>query len=337
MRSFKTSLRSSLSLVLLATAACGPSLGGAPPPPRSPAGAGCDDSATSQFVANKLTLPSITRSYAADMDGDGSTDNRFHTLFAGLQTVGFDTQTMVNNMATHGRGMTLMEMRGSGQREGCAATMRMQAAEHPPAPPRYDGRDTFTPRPGSPAVSLSGAVSNGVLGTTSPTRMQASEVTPLRIQVTLVEGVTVPLDLYGVQVEGELSDSGAMEGEVHAVLRKQDIDEQVIPAMAQALTAKVNKEPTGAVAQAIVSFFEDTEDSGTSKAKCDADPARCCAMNPATCELSAEELRENAMLMGYLEPDVQMFENGTWKPTPGGTSKDSLSVGFGLSAVQASF
>jgi hypothetical protein len=32
-----------------------------------------------------------------------------------------------------------------------------------------------------------------------------------------------------------------------------------------------------------------------------------------------------------------MFENGAWKPTPRGTAKDSLSVGFGLSAVQAAF
>lgn len=335
MRSWKKSLGISLPLVLLATGACGPASGDAPKPP-PPAAAGCDDSAKSRFVANQLTLPSITRSYAGDMDGDGSTDNRFHTLFSGLQAVGFDSQTLVNNMATNGRGMTLVEMSGSGQREGCSATMRMQAAEHPAAPPRYDGKDTFTPRSGSPAVSLSGSVSDGVLGTTSPTQLQASEVTPLRISVTLVEGVSVPLDLYGVQLQGAVSDSGTMEGEVHAVLRKQDIDEQVIPAMAQALTAKVNKEPDGALAQTIVSFFED-QDSTTSKAKCDSEPARCCARNPATCDLSAEELRENSTLMQFLEPDVQMFQNGSWKPTPGGTAKDSLSIGFGLSAVQASF
>jgi hypothetical protein len=43
------------------------------------------------------------------------------------------------------------------------------------------------------------------------------------------------------------------------------------------------------------------------------------------------------MLMQHLEPDVQMFQNGAWKPTPGGSAKDSLSIGFGISAVQASF
>jgi hypothetical protein len=166
--------------------------------------------------------------------------------------------------------------------------------------------------------------------------MQSSEVTPLRLSVPLVEGVTVPLDLYGVQLKGSLSDSGIMEGEVHAVIRKQDIDEQLIPAMAQALTAKVNKDPTGWVAQAIVPFFEDS-DHATSKAKCDSEPARCCAKNPSTCELSAQELRENTTLMGLLEPDVQMFQDGAWKPTPGGSAKDSLSIGFGIAAVKASF
>jgi hypothetical protein len=166
--------------------------------------------------------------------------------------------------------------------------------------------------------------------------MQASEVTPLRISVPLVEGVTVPLDLYGVELQGTLSDSDVMDGELHAVLRKQDIDEQLIPAMAQAFTAKINKDPTGAVAQALIPFFEDS-DYATSKAKCDSEPARCCAKNPTTCEISAAELRENTMLMQSLEPDVQMFQDGAWKPTPGGSTKDSLSIGFGISAVKASF
>jgi hypothetical protein len=106
--------------------------------------------------------------------------------------------------------------------------------------------------------------------------------------------------------------------------------------MAQALTAKVNQEPTKEVSQAIVAFFEDP-DSATSKAKCDAEPERCCAQNPTTCDISATELRENTLLMQALEPDVQMFQDGVWNPTPEGTAKDALSIGFGISAVPASF
>jgi hypothetical protein len=249
---------------------------------------------------------------------------------------GFSTQGLINNMVTNGRGTTLVEVRGSGRTNGCSPTVSLQPAENLSAPPRFDGTDAFRPRPGSTPVSLSGSVSDGRLGTTSPMNMQSSEVTPLRISVPLVEGVSVPLDLYGVQLQGTLSDSGVMEGELHAVIRKQDIDEQLIPAMAQALTAKVNKDPTGAMAQAIIPFFEDS-DYTSSKAKCDADPARCCARNPTTCEISAAELRENTLLMEHLQPDVQMFQNGSWKPTPGGSAKDSLSIGFGISAVQASF
>jgi len=334
MRSWKKSLGVSLPLMLLAVGACGPASEGLPPPP--PPSAGCDDSATSQLVANQLTLPSLTRSYATDLDGDGSTDNRFQTLFTGLQAAGFGTQGLIDNMVNNGRGTTLVQVRGSGRTNGCSPSVSLQAAERPATPPRFDGQDRFTPRSGSTAVALKGSVSGGRLGTTSPRDMQASEVTPLRISVPLVEGVTVPLDLYGVELQGTLSDSDVMDGELHAVLRKQDIDEQLIPAMAQAFTAKINKDPTGAVAQALIPFFEDS-DYATSKAKCDSDPARCCAKNPTTCEISAAELRENTMLMQSLEPDVQMFQDGAWKPTPGGSTKDSLSIGFGISAVKASF
>jgi len=332
-RTWKKPLGISLPFMLLVVGACNPPDDLRPPPPKPGV---CDDTATSKYVASQLTLPSLTRSYATDLDGDGSSDNRFHTLFSGLQAAGFSTQGMVNNMVTNGRGMTLVEVRGSGRTSGCTTSVSMRDAQRPSTPPRFDGRDTFTPRSGSAPVPLSGSVSDGRLGTTSPKDLPASQVTPLRINVALVEGVTVPLDLYGVQLEGSLSEDGTLDGEVHAVLRQQDIDEQLIPAMAQALTAKINKDPTGAMAQSVVSYFED-QDSPASKAKCDADPARCCARNPATCDISADELRANTMLMGYLEPDVQMFQNGSWSPTPGGSAKDSLSVGFGISGVQASF
>ena len=331
MHSWKKSLGTALPLMLLSLGACGESTEGLPPP-----NATCDDSATSQLVANKLTLPSMTQSYAADLDGDGSTDNRFQRLFTGLEAAGFGTQKMIDNMVTYGRGTTLVQVRGSGQTNGCSTSVSMQPASQPSAPPRFDGQDRFMPRPGTSPVALTGTVSNGRMGTTSPRNLQPSQVTPLKLSVPLVEGVTVPLELYGVQLEGSFSDSGALEGEMRAVLRKHDIDDQLIPAMAQALTAKVKKDPTGWVAQAIVPFFEDS-DYATSRAKCESDPARCCAMNPTTCEISAAELRENTALMQNLEPDVQMFQNGAWQPTPGGSAKDSLSIGFGISAVKASF
>jgi hypothetical protein len=323
----------SLPFMMLALGGCNPASAPVTPPA---ANVVCDDTATSQFVASKLSLPSLTRSYAVDLDGDGSTDNHFQTLFTGLQAVGFKPQTLVNNMVTNGRGLVQVELRGDVRTSGCSTTVRMQSAYMPTTPPKYDGRDAFAVRSDATALSLSGRVSDGKLGTTSAMELQDTEAQPLRIYVTLVEGVTIPLDLYGVQIEGTMTESGALEGELHAVLRAEDIQEQVIPAMAQALTAKVNTEPESTVAQAIIPFFEDM-DSPTSQAKCEASPEQCCATNPATCVISAEELRENTLLMEYLAPDVQMFQDGVWSPTPEGTEKDSLSIGFGISAVPASF
>lgn len=333
MRTWNKPMGMSLPFMLLALGACNPSTESARP---SPANGVCDNTARSQFVAKQLTLPSLTRSYAMDLDGDGSRDNHFQPLFAGLQAAGFHPQALVNNMVTRGKGMTLVEVLGSARTSGCSATVRLQPALQPATPPKYDGKDAFSVQPGHSALSLEGTVADGTLGTTLPADLQSTEVTPLRIYINLIDGVTVPLDLYGVQLEGTMSDDGTLEGELHAVLRKQDIDEQIIPAMAQALTAKVHKDPADPMAQAIVSFFEDP-DSATSKAKCEAEPERCCAQSPTTCDISVAELRENTLLMQSLEPDVQMFQDGVWNPTPEGTAKDSLSIGFGISAVPASF
>jgi hypothetical protein len=334
MRTWKKPLGMSLPFMMLALGACNPAPESARRP--TPSHGVCDDTATSQFVARQLTLPSLTRSYAMDLDGDGSTDNRFQPLFVGLRAVGFDSQALVNNMVARGRGMTLVEVLGSARTSGCSAAVRLQPAQQPAMPPRYDGRDAFSVKPGHSALSLEGTVSDGTLGTTSPLDLQGTEVAPLRIYVSLFEGVTIPLDLYGVQLEGTLNDDGTLEGELHAVLRKQDIDEQVIPAMAEALTAKVHKDPEDPMALAITTFFED-QDHASSKAKCDTEPERCCAKSPTTCDISVAELRENTLLMASLEPDVQMFQDGVWSPTPEGTAKDSVSIGFGISAVQASF
>ena len=50
------------------------------------------------------------------------------------------------------------------------------------------------------------------------------------------------------------------------------------------------------------------------------------------------EIATNGLLQNLLAPDVQLFDAaGNYHPNPANTTKDSLSVGLGFTAVPASF
>ena len=81
--------------------------------------------------------------------------------------------------------------------------------------------------------------------------------------------------------------------------------------------------------------FDDGFANFETKAKCDATPDLCCKTRPQTCEITAEEVRQNPQTRLILKPDVQMFSGERWAPTPAGDVPDSLSVGICFSAVSA--
>jgi hypothetical protein len=135
---------------------------------------------------------------------------------------------------------------------------------------------------------------------------------------------------------GTVSGTGVMSGELHGTVRKKDIDDNVIPMVAQALTNQINADPGSNLGKYYTNLFED-QTTQASKDKCTNSPSMCCAKNPATCKITAAELLANPIIQNITAPDVQMFSGDTWAPKPGGTQKDSLSFGMGFSAAKASF
>src|SRR5581483_11782358 len=123
----------------------------------------------------------------------------------------------------------------------------------------------------------------------------------------------------------------------HGVIRKKDIDGQIIPAVATLLTGMINKDPMGSTTGTIIRLFEDMS-SDVSKNKCKVEKD-CCAKSPTTCKILPEEVASNPLIGNVLSPDVQMFaaDGTTWQPTPKGATKDSLSVGIGFTSVKANY
>ena len=127
----------------------------------------------------------------------------------------------------------------------------------------------------------------------------------IQVNLPLAMGA-LPLKIYGAHIQGNVTASGVMSGELHGVIRKTDIDTQIIPAVAQLLTEQIRKNPMSSTAQTIIRLFEDQAGNEASKKKCMNTPAKCCSIPASlpTCEIIAEEVRTNALIGNVLASDV---------------------------------
>lgn len=251
--------------------------------------------------------------------------------------VGFGADGILDRQIRSGRSPLLIEVGASNLSDGCAVvTLRTGAAMA--RPPKFDGSDKPVPMSGATPVVLPAAIRAGFLTTLPPREFQPTQMTPLMLSMATETGIALPLNLYGVHVQGTITPTN-LDGELHGVMRQPDVNSQLVPAMAREFTAQVNRNSTGPALldeKMIVAYFED-QSMTASKSKCTSTPTMCCANNPTTCQITASELMQHSALMSLLAPDVQTFQNGAWGPVPGGGSKDASSMGFSLSAVKAAF
>ena len=294
-------------------------------------------SATSQlkFAMKQVGLP-VMPGYKSDVDGDGASENRLGSIIGTLEGMGIDMQSALNTDVQSGKFLMMADMQGPSMMTGCTNVV-VHSGSMPGAPPKYDGSDSFQKDPNESPVTLSGNLAGGALNTTGPKDQAPAAVTKLQMMVPMQDNVRLPITIYGVQMTGSVGGSGVMSGELHGVVRKKDIDDNVIPMVAMGLTNRINSNPGTDRTKFFIQIFEDQTNSGESKTKCMSTPAMCCAKNPATCKITSAELLANPLVQNMIAPDVQMFNGSDWSPKPGGGTKDSLSFGVGFSAAKAAF
>ena len=319
--------------LLLWASGCGPgaATGGVD---MSPPSNTCDSTSQLKFAMKQVNLP-VMPGYKSDVDGDGTSENRLGTVISTLEGMGLDLQNNLNTDVKSGKFLMMADMQGPSMMSGCANVV-VHSGDMPAMAPKYDGSDSFKPKPGETPVTLPGTLAGGTLQTTRPKDQAPAAVSKLQMSVPMLGNVRLPITIYGAQMTGGVSGTGVMSGELHGVVRKKDIDDNVIPMVAQALTNQINADPTSNLSKYYTNLFED-QSTQASKDKCTSSPSMCCAKNPATCKLTSAELLANPIIQNITAPDVQMFSGDTWAPVAGGTQKDSLSFGAGFSASKASF
>lgn len=286
-----------------------------------------------QYATSAIKLPGSGASFAFDADGSGKKKNQLKSIVQTIAVAGFDLQGTVDKAVLAGDVIQLLEVHAKDLKDADPVSCSIVPAASGTMP-SFDGSDHFTPAKGAIAANLQGRISAGQLGTTPPPKLTQATVQKLGFQLPLL-GAALPLTLYGVQVVGAIDKNGMMNGEVHGVVRKKDVDSEIIPAIAAAITLEIHADPNGMATKQLIGLFETGD---VSKMKCDANMADCCATNPKTCKILPEEVAGNFLIQSVLKPDVQMFDNGgSYIPVADGANPDSLTVGLGFTGVKASF
>lgn len=291
-----------------------------------------------QFATSVIKLPTSATNFSTDIDGDGRADNQLKAIIGAIASANFDLQGPLDAAVKAGELVLLADVRATNLVNGCAE-ITLSTARPAVMPPRYDGTDTFAIDFTQPQAVLRGRLVDGQLSTKSPKDLRGLEVQKLLVPLPFVTSL-VPMTLYGVHFQGALGIQGLTGGQLHGVIRKTEIDTQIIPAVAQLLTNQIRKDPMGSTTETIIRLFEDEAGNPASKAKCTNTPEKCCktpANRTKTCEIVAEEVRTNALIGNVLAADVQVFQGDIWSPVPKGTSKDAMSLGLGLSGPKATW
>jgi hypothetical protein len=232
-----------------------------------------------QFVVNSVTLPTDQTTFAVDLNGDSTADNRYGAIVAAFAGAGIDSQGVMTQAIASGNEILLIRQGSSDttfQKDACA-TATIQAGV-PMASPDFSGSGVFAAAP-SPAVQFAGALAAGAFQASGNPAMTAGIVVQLPIG-----GVLVPVTLVAAQVKYTITASGLLSGQLNGAILASDL-----PAIVSAASTGINSGVT-------------------------IDPA-------------------------LFTPDVQLYDpvTGAYAPNAANTNPDSLSVGFGFTAVDATF
>ncbi len=310
-------------------------------------------SAKAQFVFDTLTVPASKKDFAYDPTGDGSAHNQLGVLGQILVQSQISPQTGVDEAIKAGTLVLLLEelsKDASFAVDSCAQTIMYDGASATVEQMMNGKRATLV---GGNQSSFSGTLKDS--GYTSTAQQQVKTPVVLKLQVPLVSGTdALEIILTGATVSYRNATQQLSAGQINGVVKKADLQNSVLPGIARLLTQKVQRNlgmPDTNVK--ILDLFDTGGDAGE-KPACPVDPANgkapCQNLNGSCAKAKDGQIDDCEVSTGFLKyvlvPDVQMYDSkGNWAPNANNTlcannaaqPCDSLSVGFGFSAIGVTF
>jgi hypothetical protein len=263
-----------------------------------------------------LDLPNSNaeaNAYAIDLDGDGSPENQFASLLTVLASnldtdLGAATQLEI----TAGRIVHLVELRSSDPAfaNDAAAVATWYAGLPTPAPPLFDGSDTFRYDPAFDPARFVAPLVAGSFVSANPATTTAPVLLGVRIQI---GAYITELPLQGARLKFTATATDLVQGQINGSISAEDIDSVFVPTLALAFDDAVQADPQSSRSMQLLQVFDTSPTDG---------------------RISVDEVRNQSVIQSLLVPDVDIRDaQGNYAPNPANTGPDSLSFGFGFTAV----
>lgn len=261
------------------------------------------------YVVDAVLLPSTAAQgtqYGFDLDGNGTVDNALGTILAAVTGLagGLTVQPAVDEAVNTGELLLLFRLFTADlvnqpslvahhwravPTQCCTSTYPPTCAAEAKAG-CFSGSYTFTPVP--PETQLLGTLAAGDFSF-GPTSLQ--------LAIPLFGGALIDVTLLGARLRGTLAGWRIADGAIGGAISQQDIDNQVIPAIAMAMDRAYQLDPVG---NAVMGQLFDTNKDG---------------------KIETAEVAANPLITTFLTPDVDVDGDGT----------KEMSIGIAFTAVGA--
>ena len=272
------------------------------------------------YLMDAIRIPqtaSEANSFGLDLDADGRRDNALGGVLAALHNhIDLPIAAIQQDAVVAGDVLELVGIDAASLDDAPSVPVLVSRADDLDGDPadNFSGAEPFALVPldgadGQLDCRLRSGRLRGGPGTV-PIALAIFGVTP---QVIAMRGV-------GGQIVAAASDDRLAAGRLGAAFTSEEVDTVLIPAMAAGVASIVQRDCPGGVCAAdtqgetLATFFDENEDG----------------------MVSVEEFRDNALIQSTVgNPDLDLFDaDGVLNPNVDGI-KDSLSFGFGFTAVAA--
>jgi hypothetical protein len=273
-----------------------------------------------QYVIDSITLPSTVSEaidFGLDLDGDaeGRPDNALGQIFSALSGAGIvDANEKTTEALATGKMLHLIDVQTTSMTDamGVGALVFLGDDLDDNPDDNFTGSEQIDVRLAGATRTMVGMIGSGEL-IAGPGQMPAELVLP---------GVPEP---FAVQLEGAriyVSITGdRLQGTLAGAIREEDIDTAILPVILEGVAVSIERDCVGTVCEdntngdVFLELFDGNQDG----------------------DVTLEELRSSSLINALFRPDVDLFDqNGRFSPRTKGI-EDSLSIGFGFTAVPARF
>lgn len=267
-------------------------------------------------AVNQLLLPTTNaqaNARAIDHDGDGQPENQFGSVLAVMiQNLDFDIPSATQQSVLAGSIVHLVEVRSADPAfaNDAAAEAIWYVGLPTAAPPAFNGTDLFSFDPARDPTRFVAPLTNGLFVSANPVTARPPALLEVGIRV---GSRVVTLPLWGARIAFTAGANGLSAGQVNGAISKAEIDTVFVPSLALAFNEIVQADPQSDRARTLLNVFDKAPTDGS---------------------ISVSEVATHPLIASLLEPDLDLFDaNGNYAPNPGGTGGDSLSFGFGFTAI----